>query len=427
MAPASIDVAQLPPPDRTASVVAGQLADATTGLPPEIEAPTTRPYKPGLSLIGIGQSIGAVSSGTFGTAVAGGISLLFSDMLGNHLVPLTLDVNGTVRDIGAQAAYINRTHRWNWGAFAAHVPLRSGYVSAGFDVIGGRPVYLEQTNLQRETTTQIGGLVGYAFSRSTRLEFNSAVQRIGFGREVQTVAFDPNTGQFLFEDTERLEGFPSLYLANVGAALVRDRAAFGAVSPVLGQRFRFEVTPTFGDLKMTTTTLDFRQYAMPVRPVTFAGRALHVGRYGSGSEDPRLFPLYLGYSTLVRGYDADSFQPSECSFADDNSCPEFDRLFGSRMFLFNGEVRVPAVGMFTGELDYGPIPTELFAFFDAGVAWTKAERPDFAGGSRPWATSAGVGARVNVFGYLIAEFNLARALDRPQQGWAFVFNLRPGF
>lgn len=427
MAPSDDDVARLPPIDRPTSLVATRVHDAATGLPPTDAATTTRPYKPGLSLIGFGQSVGAVSSGTFGTAVAGGVSLLFSDMLGNHLVPIALDVNGSVRDVGAQASYINRTRRWNWGVFAAHVPLRSGYVSAGFDVSDGRPVYLEQTNLLRETTTELGGLVAYPFSRSTRIEFNTSVQRTGFGREVQTLAFDANTGQFLFEDTEHLDGFPSLYLANVGAALVRDRAAFGAVSPVLGQRFRFEVAPTFGDLSMTTTTLDFRQYAMPFRPVTFAGRAMHVGRYGSGSEDSRLYPLFLGYSTLVRGYDPNSFEPDECSVTGNGSCPEFDRLLGSRMFLFNGEIRVPAAGLFNGELDYGPIPTELFAFVDAGVAWTSTDKPKFAGGTRPWATSVGVGARVNAFGYLIAEFNLARALDRPRQGWAFVFNLRPGF
>jgi hypothetical protein len=42
-------------------------------------------------------------------------------------------------------------------------------------------------------------------------------------------------------------------------------------------------------------------------------------------------------------------------------------------------------------------------------------------------TSAGFGARVNLFGYAVGEFNAARALDRPGTGWQFVFNLRPGF
>ena len=72
-------------------------------------------------------------------------------------------------------------------------------------------------------------------------------------------------------------------------------------------------------------------------------------------------------------------------------------------------------------------PGELFGFYDAGVAWTQADRPSFANGNRDWIASAGVGARVNVFNFVIAEFNLARPLVRPVTGWQFVFNLRPGF
>jgi hypothetical protein len=178
---------------------------------------------------------------------------------------------------------------------------------------------------------------------------------------------------------------------------------------------------------MTTASLDFRQYVMPVRPLTLAVRGLHLGRYGSGGEDSRLYPLFLGYPSLVRGYDSGSFQASECTITSDGSCPEFDRLIGSRVLVFNGEARVPLFGLFSGNLDYGPIPAELFGFFDAGVAWTRADRPSFADGSRPWVTSAGFGARVNLFGYAVGEFNAARALDRPGTGWQFVFNLRPGF
>jgi hypothetical protein len=71
---------------------------------------------------------------------------------------------------------------------------------------------------------------------------------------------------------------------------------------------------------------------------------------------------------------------------------------------------------------------ELFTFFDAGVAWTRSEQPSFVnGGTRDWVSSAGFGARVNLFGFAIGEFNLARPLNRPLAGWQFVFNLRPGF
>ena len=85
--------------------------------------------------------------------------------------------------------------------------------------------------------------------------------------------------------------------------------------------------------------------------------------------------MFLGYSTLVRGYDPNTFEVSECTPQLDGSCPEFDRLFGSRIVVFNGEVRAPLVGLFKGKLDYGRVPVDIFGFYDGGVAWTRDEGP----------------------------------------------------
>ena len=206
-------------------------------------------------------------------------------------------------------------------------------------------------------------------------------------------------------------------LLDVGSALVRDTSAFGATSPVLGQRFRLEVTPTFGDLQhdqrhaSTTGSTSCR-----CSRSRWPAAALHVGRYGASSRGhaadaalPRLLDARARLRRRTRS------GADECSITLDGSCPEFDRLFGSRIIVFNGEVRAPILGLFTGKLDYGPIPVELFGFFDAGVAWTQPERPRFVNdGTREWVTSVGVGARVNVFGFAIAEFNLAKPLNRPR-------------
>jgi hypothetical protein len=96
------------------------------------------------------------------------------------------------------------------------------------------------------------------------------------------------------------------------------------------------------------------------------------------------------------------------------------------MAVFNAEIRVPIGGLFTGNYDYGPIPAELFGFFDAGLAWTRSGGW-LPGRDRPWSRSVGVGARVNLLGFAIGEFNLAKPLDRASDRWDFVFNLRPGF
>jgi outer membrane protein assembly factor BamA len=166
---------------------------------------------------------------------------------------------------------------------------------------------------------------------------------------------------------------------------------------------------------------------MPVTPVTVAGRVLHFGRYGGSSEDERLLPLFLGYDTLVRGYEPGSFEASECTPTPADDCPEFSNLLGSRILVTSLELRAPAVGLFKGRLDYGGVPVDLVAFADAGVAWTSADRPSFAGGSRDWVTSVGFGARVNLFGFAIVEFDIVRPLQRPERGWTFAFAFRPGF
>lgn len=286
---------------------------------------------------------------------------------------------------------------------------------------------MQQTDLFRQTYTEGGFVTAYPFSRATRIEFTASASHIGFTHELRTQIADPASGALLSDQTVQLPGEDSLRMGQVAAALVRDTSLFGATSPILGQRFRFEVAPNFGDLRMNNVTADFRQYVMPIRPITLAGRLLHIGRYGGDGEDQRLLPLYLGYPTLVRGYEVGTFQPADCTPTAASTCPQFDRLVGSRILVANAEIRASLVGLFTGRLEYGPLPVELFGFADSGVAWTRTESPSFAGGTRDWVSSLGVGARVNLAGYLIFEFNLARPVSRPSSGWNFIFNLRPGF
>jgi hypothetical protein len=96
------------------------------------------------------------------------------------------------------------------------------------------------------------------------------------------------------------------------------------------------------------------------------------------------------------------------------------------LLLANLEVRVPAFAFLGEDRAYGPIPTEAFAFFDAGVAWSSGEAPRFFGGTRSMARSWGAGLRINLLGFAIGEVSYVRPLDfgrRPE--WRFV--LSPGF
>jgi Tol biopolymer transport system component len=397
---------------------------------PATDTDTSRvePYKPSLALDFAGASGGVGVAGSYGAFVGGGLGLQFSDVLGDHTLTTIIQANGSVRDIGGQVVYLNRASRWNWGGAASYLPYVTGSFGQGIQVVNGQSVLVDQEYLFRQTDADLRALTFYPFSRAMRIEFQAGARRIWFDRELTTRLFSLQSGSLLDETREEFAAPDALTLGEGTAALVYDQSVFGPTSPITGQRYRFEVTPTVGSLRFTNVLLDFRRYLPLVRPFTLAVRGLHVGRYGSDAEDGRLSPLFLGYPSLVRGYDVGTFDADECGTTADGSCPAFDELLGSRVAVGNAELRFPLIGAFRGRYDYGPLPIEGFLFADAGVAWTSDVEPAFTGGDRPWVGSVGAGLRVNAFGFAVVEFSAARPVDRPgRRGWVFGFNLIPGF
>ena len=251
---------------------------------------------------------------------------------------------------------------------------------------------------------------------------------MSFEAQVNTVLTSMTTGNVLSNRTTTTSLAETLNLGTAGAAAVFDNSVFGATSPVAGQRYRLEATPTVGTIFFTGALADYRRYLAPVPFYTIATRALHYGRYGSGAEDYRLPPLFIGYPQLVRGYDIGSFETSECQANASSSCPAFDRLLGSRMLVGNMELRFPLLRPFGVRSNmYGPLPIEVALFGDGGVAWTSNETPTFFGGHRKPVASTGVTLRINLFGLAVGQLDFARPLQRPRQGWMFEFSLTPGF
>ena len=141
-----------------------------------------------------------------------------------------------------------------------------------------------------------------------------------------------------------------------------------------------------------------------------------------------MLPLFIGYPELLRGYDIGSFNASECTQTFTGSCVEFDRLLGSRMLLTNLELRFPLLRPFgVGSRMYGPLPTEVALFADGGIAWTAGDRPGIFGGHRQTVSSAGVTFRVNLFGFAVAQIDMAHPFQRPGRDLVWGFSLTPGF
>jgi Tol biopolymer transport system component len=427
---ARLEAATLPPAVRTQQTVPGLLEDARIGLPEESQF-TVRPYKPGLSLTYVGQPSLFAGSSQFGTFIGGGASLYFSDMLGNHNLITALQVQGSFKDVYGLVGYQNLKRRLNWGVAAQQAPFLTGAFAEFIADVGGETALVNQELLERQTNRDVFGQVSYPFSQVQRLDFAAGFTNISFDRELRTRAFSLQTGEQILDETEDLPAGESLNLGIGSAALVYDNSFFGATSPIFGQRYRIEVSPTLGSLNYIGGLVDFRKYLMPFRPFTFATRLLHYGRYGSDGEDPRLQPLFLGHPGLVRGYSFGSFDASECRPLpeDPNACPVFDQLLGSRMVVANAELRFPLFGALgIGSGYYGAFPLEFAVFGDGGLAWDTQHQSSVLGsGTRDPVFSAGVGLRINLLGFAIAEVDLVRPFDRPDKGWIWQFELQPGF
>jgi len=410
--------------------VGAYLADPLAWLPPsqvyeEVE------YRPSLGLDYLGAPTIGVSTGGFGTFVGGSTALYCGDMLGNRMLAVSASAGGTLKDLGGEAFYINRSRRWNWLAGGGRVPYLTGFTTldtATVDV-DGRPVLGRRISQFRSRTFYDQALVGtqYPFSTTRRFELTGGYVHVGFDNEVEEVI--TVGGVEVARQRRDLPAPEGVHLAQVSAALVGDNSYFGFTSPISGGRYRLEVSPRFGTLTYQTLLADWRRYLFRA-PFTLALRGLHYGRYGADADSERLGPLFLGENTLVRGYSIGSFRASECSGTSD--CPEFDRLVGSRLAVANLELRVPLFGTQQfGLIDFPMLPTELGAFVDAGAAWTSDDgvNLDFARRSadRIPVVSAGLSARVNLLGYLVLEAYYAYPFQRPDRGWHWGFQIAPGW
>jgi outer membrane protein assembly factor BamA len=161
---------------------------------------------------------------------------------------------------------------------------------------------------------------------------------------------------------------------------------------------------------------------------------MHFGRYGSDAESGRLQQLFVGYRSLVRGYDAESFSPSECRGVapTGETCPQFSRLVGSRYAVANVELRIPLLGTDQlGLISFPYLPVEIAPFIDAGVAWTSSESPsirfDRDTPDRVPVVSAGVTSRVNLLGAAVIEIFWAHPYQRPGKKGYWGFQIIPGW
>ena len=418
----------LPPGEAfTSSTIAQYLADPVTGLPQGDFQIT--PYRSSIALAAVGQPSIGVGTSAAGTYVGGGTSFYFTDILGNNNLAFAVNANGSIKDFGGEVMYQNIGRRYVWGVNAGH----TAYASAFATVEPYEPdpsLGVISQFIQRMYVDHASVMSQYPFSVTKRFELNASFTRLGFNTEVEQILTDGN--QIFDQQKFDTTAADPLNYGQVAAAFVGDNSFFGFTSPINGWRYRFEISPTFGGLQFQSALADMRKYFF-ARPVTFAVRGLHFGRYGKDAETNELTPLFVGEPSIVRGYQAETFDPAECTVsAGGRSCPEFNRLVGSRLVAASAELRIPLLGSDQLGLIRSPLfPVEIAPFIDGALAWSRGESPSFTFATRSTERipvfSAGVSARANLFGYAVLEVFYAHPFQRPDKNWILGFQLAPGW
>ena len=407
-AAARADVADSPLEARTIVPAAASMPAADENAADATFA--SRVYVPRLSIAQLGSPYLSAGGGAFGSFVRAGVSIGFGDLLGEQSLDTAIQVGKDTTDNAVVASYMNRRSRWNWGVSGGRIPALVGAaqsVTDGTDA-SGKPTFERDTLQLQQIHRQAAGVVAYPFNRAQRLEASVGVDSIAFDERTTATVYSATTGATLSDVTLHRSAAPHATIVQTGAALVYDTAVFGAASPVLGQRYRFAVAPSFGDVDVLTTVADFRRYVMPVRPFTVALRGETVARLGSGANDPRLLPLIWNMRDVVRGFDTDN-----------------DTIRTSRFMLGNVELRAPVAALLHKDGMNTTLPIEALAFTDCGRFWMPNANTGLVLQSTTLC-SAGGGARINAAGFVF-EFDAVRPFGPSSQGWRLGINFLPGF
>ncbi|HEY0971235.1 MAG TPA: hypothetical protein VGE02_09730 [Gemmatimonadales bacterium] len=372
-------------------------------------------YRAGFTPEYVSQPSIGYAQDNFGRGMYGGTAVVLSDLLGNHRLVLAGAINGRLSEAQLYAAYANFSRRLQYVTSIAQTP----YFVWG----GGAQERLENgdvlltSNIHRYIFREASATAIVPRDRFTRFELGARLSHIGITTlEVQEVL--DGRGYFTKDFTTQLHEGESATLVAPYVAYVSDNALLGYTSPILGRRFRFQVSPVVGGWQWTELLADYRRYdPILFNLLTVATRVRASARIG---RDEDQIPDYL-FPEYIRGYDRELYRRNSC-LGENVGCVDFNELRGSRIAHANAELRFPVVR----RLDLGFLPISLppvdgHVFYDAAVAWSDGQRVAFTRAQsdnpavRSILTSWGAGMRFNLFGLAILRVDYAIPLAQPGQ------------
>ncbi len=283
----------------------------------------------------------------YGTST--GFVLVFTDMLNDHNIALTLANDATVfsellERTSFSASYYNLHHRVGFGANT-------------FRFIRAVDIF-ESPDYQTEIKLGGGAGMTYPFDRYNRISFDL----YGYNRKLY------DYGGYELESRNK---------ASASTRFSHDNSLWFGDGPISGERFSVNISETaditdFGN-DFVHAGIDFRYYLRTFKYHTLALRGIYMNNFGPEAE-----PFYMGGSLSMRGY-------------------KYFDFAGNNLGMLNAEYRYT---IFEPSPLYTPIGNVGFPqvrgcfLFDAGNCWDNEKE------LRNWRGSFGFGLRVPIFGAL---------------------------
>ncbi len=403
----------LPPLNRAVEgIIDNNLANMYNVPKTPVDSFKTVPFKPKFKLDYISNMGGiGIGASQFGTAMSGGVEMLFSDITGANMIYTGLSINGEIYDFGGQVTYINQRKYITWGVYGSHVPFSTGWFEYDTAHINGYVWDVMKLNHLRIFESSLGGISYFPLSQTIRFELGGSVSWYNYRLDVISNYYDPANpygGYYQRYDKNVPTPYKGFQIERFNVAWVLDNSSFGIASPAKGLRARFQVDQTLGDISYFGTLLDARKYFF-FKPYTIAIRGYYYGRHFGNSD--QLYDLFIGYPWYVRGYErAGLFDNASLN----SRVVTPNQLTGDQMVLASAEFRIPFTGpkrltMFKSNFFF----TELAFFTDAGIAWKSNSNVSFKwqpnndpnddNFERIPIFSTGVSLRINLFGMLVLE------------------------
>jgi Tol biopolymer transport system component len=428
-------VASLPAPvdtsDKAISVAA--LLDSFDLALPDTSKFHLAPYRVRLQADYVTRpSIGYAPDALLGRSVFGGTTVVLSDLLGNNHVAISAEVNGRWNEARAFLGYTNLARRWQYSTVLSQAPyyfLSSDSLSNAIEP----GVAIENQEITTYVARQAYGVTAYPFSRFTRLELGAGFNNVDRSRAfvTRTILNGNAAGAYSVDSVHR---DPTLNYVDGQIALVSDNTLFGYTGPIMGRRYRFQISPVGGSYDWVQYLADYRRYD----PILFNYLTVATRMYADLSigADEDAFPKYIARPDFVRGYDRNSAFYLSCPVigANPTNCSAV-QLLGSRVAVANVELRFPLIRQIA--LGFAPVslpPIDGLFFYDEGLAWSRGQtvygsRPSIldAAKARYPLRSYGAGLRVNLFNYAILRWDFAIPLDQAGHRGVWTWSLWPSF